>query len=135
MVKATTKHPNIEILRASGTKGITCLHQTFIINQSVFDQCQFLNPRNCPPQAPNIYVYAYLVHFEPTRGEGRHPITIGWGGRPMTYISISIFGGRLRYFGGRDVGWVGGGWRRGTYIFFPVTCYVTGGGVTAVTSR
>ena len=30
-----------------------------------------------------MYVYAYIVHFEPTRGEGGHPITIG-GGRPIT---------------------------------------------------
>ena len=52
---------------------------------------------------------------------------MGGGGHPMTYISIAIFGGRLRFLKGRDVGWVGGGWRGGTYIFFPVTCYVTVG--------
>ena len=53
---------------------------------------------------------------------------MGGGGHPMTYISIAIFGGRLRFLKGRDVGWVGGGWRGGTYICFPVTCYVTVGG-------
>ena len=53
----------------------------FIRNQSVVDPCQFLNPRNWPPQAPNMYVYAYIVQFEPTRGEGGHPITIGGGVR------------------------------------------------------
>ena len=24
-----------------------------------------------------MYVYAYIVHFEPARGEGGHPITMG----------------------------------------------------------
>ena len=76
---------SILILRCWGLRHLTdhlfFLHQMFILNQSVVDPCQFLNPRNCPPQAPKMYVYAYIVHFEPTRGEGGHPITIGGGVR------------------------------------------------------
>ena len=35
-----------------------------------------------------MYVYAYIVHFEPTRGEGGHPITFVWGG-----VSQQLVGG------------------------------------------
>ena len=80
MVKAIIKHPKFEILRPQAITGSLFVASDFIINQSVVDPCQFINPRNCPPQAPKMYVYAYIVHFEPTRGEGGHPITIGWGG-------------------------------------------------------
>ena len=55
------------------------------MNQSLFDTYQFLNPRNCPPQAPKMYVYAYIVHFEPARGEGGHPITIGGGASDINW--------------------------------------------------
>ena len=51
----------------------------FIINQSVVDPCQFLNPRNCPPQAPKMYVYAYIVHFWTHQRRGRASDN-NWGG-------------------------------------------------------
>ena len=51
----------------------------FIISQSVVDPCQFLNPRNCPPQAPKMYVYAYIVHFW-THQRRRRASDNNWGG-------------------------------------------------------
>ena len=91
MVKATTTHPKFEILRPQALKGSLLLHQMFIINQSVVDPYQFLNPRNCLPQAPNMYVYAYIVHFWTHQRRGRASDN-NWGRRPIT-ITIGRGGG------------------------------------------
>ena len=96
MVKATTKQPKNEMLRPQALKGYFVASYVHNKPISCFDPCQFRNPRNCPPQAPNMYVYAYIVHFEPTRGEGGHPIIIGgasvnnWGGVRGIVVDVSI---------------------------------------------